>query len=191
MNFTIPNLLSLLRMGLIPLFIIAVLNGRPKEAVLIFLVAGLTDALDGLIARFWSQQTVLGAYLDPMADKLLLVSAYATLAVPGVYPGVPIPVWVSVLVITRDVLIVVVSLILYLAVGVSKFPPAKISKWTTAVQVGAVVLVLLTGLFEQLAQVTRVAVILVAIFTVLSGLNYMYLANRLAAAANTEERDPR
>ena len=110
MSFTIPNLLSLLRMGLIPVFIIAVLNGRATQALLIFVVAGLTDALDGLIARFWSQQSALGAYLDPMADKLLLVSAYATLAVPGVHAGVPIPLWVTVLVITRDVLIVVVSL---------------------------------------------------------------------------------
>ena len=189
MNFTIPNLLSLLRMGLIPLFIISVLNGRPKEAVLIFLVAGLTDALDGIIARFWSQQTVLGAYLDPMADKLLLVSAYATLAVPGVYPGVPIPVWVTVLVITRDVLIVVISLILYLAIGISKFRPTKISKLTTTVQVGAIVLVLLSGLVDGLDTVTRGAVILVAVFTVLSGLNYMVLANRLAVEANSEEHD--
>ncbi len=189
MNFTIPNLLSLLRMGLIPLFIISVLDGRPKEAVLIFLVAGLTDALDGLIARFWSQQTVLGAYLDPMADKLLLVSAYATLAVPGVYPGVPIPVWVTVLVITRDVLIVVISLILYLAIGISKFRPTMISKLTTTVQVGAIVLVLLSGLVDGLDTVTRGAVILVAVFTVLSGLNYMVLANRLAVEANSEEPD--
>ncbi len=189
MSFTIPNLLSLLRMGLIPVFIISILHGLPKEAVLIFLVAGLTDALDGLIARFWSQQSALGAYLDPMADKLLLVSAYATLAVPGVYPGVPIPVWVAVLVITRDVLIVVVSLVMYLAIGVSKFRPTKISKLTTTVQVGAVVLVLLSGLTEGLDTVTRLAVILVAVLTVLSGLNYMYVANRMAMGANVEERD--
>lgn len=182
MSLTIPNLLSLARMGLVPLFIIALLDGEPVQALLIFLVAGITDALDGLIARFWNQQSQLGAYLDPMADKLLLVSAYATLAIPSLGLACKIPVWITVLVIARDVVIVLVSVVLYLAVGVTRFPPAKISKATTAVQVFAVLLVLCAGVFPSVAPAARWVLYLVAALTVASGLNYIYLANRMVGA---------
>ncbi len=87
MNFTVPNLLSLLRMGIIPLFVIALLEGQPRRALILFLVAGVTDALDGFIARFWNQRSVLGTYLDPIADKLLLMTAYVILSVPSLQPA--------------------------------------------------------------------------------------------------------
>ena len=104
MTFTIPNLLSLLRMGLVPLFIITVVNSDWRKALLIFLVAGITDALDGFIARFWNQKSLLGSYLDPIADKLLLTSAYVVLSIPGLNRGAEIPLWITILVIARDVL---------------------------------------------------------------------------------------
>lgn len=182
MSFTVPNLLSILRMGMVPLFIIAVVDGRPGQALAIFLVAGLTDSLDGLVARFYHQQSQLGAYLDPVADKLLLISAYASLALPGVAPGMRIPTWVSVLVIARDLLIVIVSLILYLAVGVRRFPPTWISKITTAVQVLAVVLVLAAALATELELAAAFLLYLAAGLTVASGLYYILRVNRLAAA---------
>lgn len=182
MNLTIPNLLSLGRMGLVPLFIIAVIDGKPKQALLLFLAAGLTDVIDGAIARLADQKSRLGAYLDPMADKLLLVSAYATLAVPSLNPGFRIPFWVTVLVIARDVVIVVVSGVLYLALGIRRFTPARISKLTTAVQVATIVLVLLAGMTPRLEVAALAAVYLVAALTVASGLNYVFLANRMAAA---------
>ncbi len=182
MSLTVPNLLSLFRMGLVPLFIIAVVEGKQWQALVIFLVAGLTDALDGLIARFWHQQSQLGAYLDPVADKLLLVSAYATLAIPSLAISPKIPVWVAVLVISRDVVIVVVSLVLYLAVGVKRFPPATISKATTAVQVLAVLLTLVAGVAPRLEIVQQFLVYLAAALTVASGLNYILRANRLAGS---------
>ena len=131
MTFTIPNLLSLLRMGLIPLFIIMVVNGDPPKALLIFLVAGVTDALDGFIARFWKQQSPLGAYLDPMADKLLLTTAYVVLAIPSLnHGGTQIPAWVTILVIARDVLIVAVALVLSLAAGIRNFPRRRSARST-------------------------------------------------------------
>ena len=145
MKLTWPNLLSGLRIALVPLFIIALIERRPGEALVIFAVAGLTDLLDGIAARFLKQQSVLGAYLDPVADKLLLTSAFVILAIPGLHPGLQIPVWVTVVVISRDVAIVVVALLIHLAIGISKFPPSRISKWTTAFQITAVVAVLLTG----------------------------------------------
>lgn len=180
---TIPNLLSLLRMGLVPLFIIALVEGQPFRALVIFVLSGVTDALDGFIARFFKQQSHLGTYLDPIADKLLLTSAYVMLAISPEEGGVTIPVWVSILVIARDVLIVIVALVLYLALDVSHFPPAMIGKVTTVVQVVTVVTVMLGrthGMFEVPALA---AIYLTAVFTVASGFFYIYRASRLPEAA--------
>lgn len=176
----LPNLLSILRMGLIPLFVIAVLDGRPGRALLVFAIAGITDALDGFIARFWKQQTVLGAYLDPAADKLLLVTAYVVLAIPSLHAGMVIPAWVTALVITRDVVIVVVALILYVAGGVNRFPPTWISKVNTATQVSAVILVLMSGVVTGLEIAATVAVYTVAGLTLLSGIDYIRHASRMS-----------
>ncbi len=181
MTFTIPNLLSILRMGLVPFFIISLINGEPRRALLVFVIAGVTDALDGAIARLAGQQSLLGAYLDPIADKLLMTAAYVILAIPGLHHGTPIPVWVTVLVIARDVLIVIMALVLYLAQGVRRFPPSVLSKVTTVVQVTAVVVVLLSGLIKDLEPVALAVVYLVAGLTVASGLDYILRSNRLVA----------
>lgn len=181
MNFTIPNLLSLLRMGLIPWFVISILDGDAGRALWIFAIAGITDALDGFIARFWKQQSALGAYLDPLADKLLLVTSYVMLAIPNLRVGLLIPAWVTALVITRDVVIVVVALVLHLAAGISRFPPSPLSKINTATQVIAIIAVLLSSrgpLFEASASFF---VYLVAAMTLGSGIEYIYRANRMAA----------
>jgi cardiolipin synthase len=178
MTFTIPNLLSLFRMGLIPLFVILVVNGDLRKALLVFVVAGVTDALDGFIARFWHQQSPLGAYLDPIADKLLLTTAYVMLSIPGLNHGTRIPPWITILVIARDVLMVSVALVLYLAAGVKRFPPSVLSKVNTILQVVAVVLVLVSGAFPDLRSVelaAETALYLVAGLTVASGLHYIYL----------------
>ncbi len=179
---TLPNLLSILRMGLVPLFVIAVLDGRPGRALLVFAVAGVTDALDGFIARFWKQQSELGAYLDPAADKLLLVTSYVVLAIPDLHDGLVIPAWVTALVITRDVVIVVMALLLYLAGGVTRFPPSPISKVNTAAQIAAVVLVLLSGVEGRFEIAATVAVYAVAVLTLLSGIDYIRRTNRMASA---------
>jgi cardiolipin synthase len=178
-KFTIPNLLSLLRMGLVPLFIIAVIDGESRKALLIFVAAGVTDALDGFIARFANQKSLLGAYLDPIADKLLLTSAYVALSIPQLNHGAPIPLWVTVLVIARDLLIVAVALILYLAAGVRRFPPSILSKLTTLVQVTAVALVLVSALWPRLEPLAGTLVYGVALFTLASGLDYIVRASRL------------
>lgn len=180
---TIPNLLSLLRMGLVPLFIIALVGGQPFRALLIFLAAGVTDALDGFIARFFDQRSHLGTYLDPAADKLLLVSAYVMLAIPPAGGGVAIPAWVSILVIARDVLIVVVALILYLALDLRSFKAALIGKVTTVVQVVTVVLVMLGRTHGAFEIPATAAIYLTAFFTLASGLYYIYRASRMPEAA--------
>lgn len=186
--FSVPNLLSLLRMGLVPLFVIAITRGAAFEALMIFVAAGVTDAFDGFIARFWNQRTALGAYLDPAADKLLLTSAYVTLTLQSVNPLLPIPLWVTILVLARDVSIVVAAFSLNMALGMKSFPPALISKLTTGTQVAAVVLVLVHLVWpgEPLRTVATVTVYAVAVLTVLSGLNYVRLMNRRLAARAAE-----
>jgi len=177
---TLPNLLSLARMALVPLFVVAILDGRPGRALVVFALAGVSDALDGFIARFWKQQSALGAYLDPAADKLLLVAAYVVLAIPNLHEGLTIPAWITALVITRDVVIVVVALILHLAADIKRFPPSPISKVNTGVQVGAVIVVLVSGLWEEAEIAATVAVYLVAALTLASGIDYIRRTNRMA-----------
>lgn len=195
MSWTIPNLLTLLRMGLVPVFIIAVVDGAPRRALAVFLLAGLTDALDGAIARFWNQKSLLGAYLDPIADKLLLMSGYIALSVPGLNHGTQIPTWVTVLVIARDVLIVVVALVLYLAAEFRSFPPSWVSKLNTLVQVAALVLVLLSSTLPSLHSIdmaAEVTLYAVAVLTVGSGLDYVVRyarAMRKPAGTPTPARD--
>jgi cardiolipin synthase len=179
MNLTIPNLISLLRMGLVPWFLIELLEGETGFALAVFALAGITDGLDGFIARFFDQRSVLGAYLDPIADKLLLTTAFVTLAIPGVHPGVLIPLWVTVLVLARDILILVISLVLYLVQEVTRFPPTRLSKLTTVLQISAIALVLLSGLVDGLEAATLINLYLVGALTVFSGLLYIYRTNKL------------
>ena len=193
---TWPNLLTSLRIAMVPLFIIAMLEGRPGVAFALFGLAGITDLLDGYIARFYQQQSVLGAYLDPAADKLLVTSAFILLSWPGVHRGLEIPIWVTVLVITRDIIIVTVALIVRLSVGLKKFPPSRISKWNTGFQLAAVFIYLLTGLTEHVDLLARGVLAVMVLLTAASGLEYayrfIYRANDLPAqvlAEDAEERD--
>jgi cardiolipin synthase len=192
---TVPNLLSLLRMGLTPLFIISVVNAQPVAALSIFAIAGITDALDGYIARTYGQQSRLGAYLDPIADKLLLMSAYVVLAIPGLHHGAPIPVWVTVLVLARDLLILTFALVFYLALGVSRFPPTKLSKLNTIVQVVTAIGVLASGVWRSIIPAAEWLPYLAALTTVASGIdlivvNGIVASERLEATAQPEQTGP-
>jgi cardiolipin synthase len=169
----VPNLISLSRIILVAPFLWALQRGNLVWALVVVLVAGLTDALDGFIARVTHQQSALGAYLDPIADKLLLVSAYVALAVPGFHPGLKMPFWVAVLVLSRDVLILSSAVGLYLAIGERDFPPTKVSKVNTVFQVGGVLLVLLTGLFPSLSKASEILLYVVAATTIVSGVDYV------------------
>jgi cardiolipin synthase len=184
MKVNLPNMLSLFRMAIIPIFVITILNGTAGHALALFVVAGITDALDGFLARFFGQVSVLGSYLDPIADKLLLVTAFVMLTIPSTFPGVQIPIAITVLVIARDLLIMVLALVLYLALDVSKFPPTKLSKINTVLQITGVVMVLLSGLIDGIEQITVICLYLVAVFTVLSGLDYIYRAHQMAEGAS-------
>jgi cardiolipin synthase len=177
-----PNLLTLLRICLAPFLIAAILENRFKVGFVLFVAAGLTDALDGLLARLLKQRTVLGQYLDPVADKLLLSTLFLVLLHEGL-----IPVRVTVLVFGRDVGILLVSAILYAAAGRREFKPSIFGKANTLAQVLAVAVVLLHQLTQAPWVVALRAFALWAtmIFTVVSGLHYAWIAAHKSSAAQT------
>ena len=173
-----PNLLTLLRICLAPVLVAAVLEGRFGLSFALFVVAGLTDALDGALARLLKQRTMLGQYLDPVADKLLLSTLFLVLMYRGL-----IPTTVTVLVFGRDVAILLVAAILFAAVGRSEFPPSIFGKANTVAQVLTVAIILLLQVMETpwMLEARRLALGATMGLTVLSGLHYAWLVSRRPA----------
>src|SRR5208337_1696696 len=134
---TVPNQLTFLRLAFLPFFIMAIHYERYNWALVILIVAGFSDALDGLLARGLNQKTPLGAYLDPIADKLLLSSSYFVLALKG-----KIAWWLTILVLGRDVLILVACAVILITVGYRPFPPSIWGKANTFFELSLLVLVL-------------------------------------------------
>jgi cardiolipin synthase len=133
----LPNYITLLRVILIPFFINLMIYGYYREALAVFVVACVTDALDGMIARLTKTQTELGAFLDPMADKLLILSAFVTLVLLG-----RLPVWLVIIVVSRDAILTMGSLIIYFTTRDLKIQPSIIGKATTVLQLIVVMLTL-------------------------------------------------
>jgi cardiolipin synthase (CMP-forming) len=133
--FTAANQLTLLRMLLIPFFVILLVYGYRGWALLTFLTAGLTDLFDGLTARLTGEKTTLGAWLDPMADKLLLVTMLVILTLPGLGDPNRLPLWFTILVISRDVAIVATVAVVNLAIGPRTFRPSIYGKIATALYI--------------------------------------------------------
>ena len=175
---TVPNQLTFLRLGFLPLFIILVFYERYPWALGILALAGLTDGMDGLLARSLNQKTALGAYLDPIADKLLLSSSFVVLALEG-----QIRWWLAILVLGRDVLILTSAAVILLTAGYRPFPPSIYGKITTALQILLVFAALAVAVFHygSLEVAKRILVYLVAGFTVFSGFHYsVVVARRLS-----------
>lgn len=127
---TLPNLITIARLLMVPVVILAIMRGEMGLAFAVFIVAGLSDAVDGAIARYFGQTSELGAYLDPVADKLLLVSIFVMLGYVGSVPG-----WLVLLIVTRDILIIVAVLISHLIGHPVKVRPLMVSKANTAAQI--------------------------------------------------------
>jgi cardiolipin synthase len=172
---TVPNQLTFLRLGFLPFFIISIQYHRYGVALIILIVAGLTDGLDGLLARSLDQKTKLGAYLDPIADKLLLSSSFVVLAFNG-----RISWWLATLVISRDVLILMAAAVILVVVGYRPFPPSIWGKLTTALQILLVFSVVLLAVTQWgwLLFVRTTIGYLVAGFTVFSGFYYCFTVAR-------------
>ena len=172
---TYANQLTILRMIFIPFFVLLLVYGHPGAATLVFLLAGITDALDGLLARILQQKTALGSFLDPMADKLLLTAAFITLTIPSIPVAVHIPVWLTIVSFSRGLLIALSVLIIHLQTKHSHFPPTLLGKCTTASQLLTVAVAMVANFVPQLGVVCFYPLVyLTLLFTILSGLHYFY-----------------
>jgi cardiolipin synthase (CMP-forming) len=170
-----PNLLTLMRICLAPFLVAAILEEHYQLSFILFVAAGLTDALDGLVARWLKQRSMLGHYLDPVADKLLLSTLFLVLLHKGL-----MPVTVTVLVFGRDVGILLVAALLYAAVGRREFHPSVFGKANTLAQIAAVAAVLLHQLTNAywIVMFRRTALDATIALTIASGLHYAWLVSR-------------
>jgi cardiolipin synthase len=173
--FTVPNQLTLLRLGFLPFFIILILERRYGWALAILALAALTDAMDGLLARSLNQKSALGAYLDPIADKLMLSSSFVVLALTGKMRW-----WVTILVLSRDAMMLITASVILVVVGYRQFPPSVYGKITTTLQIFLVVTVLAVAIFPShpLDVVRQLLIDAVATFTVFTGFHYAFTVTR-------------
>ena len=179
----LPNLISLLRLAAVPLVVWLILNDRLNAAMWLFVAAGISDAVDGYLARIWRQRTRLGAYLDPLADKILLVCVFVTLGQVGKMDS-----WLVILVVSRDVMIVGGIILLFLLDQRIEVEPSFISKANTTVQIAFAALVLARYGLDLRAPGWADAIdwskYAVAATTLLSGAHYVAVGIRHLAAAN-------
>jgi len=174
---TVPNQLTFLRFVFLPFFMICIWYDRYAWALGVLIAAAVTDALDGILARRLKQKTELGAYLDPIADKLLLSTSFLILALKGRLDW-----WLSLLVLARDLLILATAVAILLVVGYRPFPPSLYGKATTAAQIILIFLVVASTAtdYRALDILEGVFVFIVAGLTILSGIHYsIVIARRL------------
>ena len=182
---TVPNLLTIFRMVLIPVFVSLLFYQRFVIALAIFVVAGLTDGLDGLLARRFDQKSQLGTILDPIADKMMMVTSFIVLSMRSVFPQpvpshLPIPFWVTIAVISRDVFILVGAASINIVTGFRGFRPSWLGKINTTVQIVAIGAIMFaasvpygTGYYLPTIYTT------VFTFAVLSGAHYVFFVSKL------------
>ena len=182
---TVPNLLTVFRMVLIPVFVSLLFYQRFVLALAIFVLAGITDGLDGLLARRFDQKSQLGTILDPIADKLMLVTSFVVLSMRAVFPQplpphLPVPVWVTVAVISRDVFILVGAAAINIVTGFRGFRPSLLGKINTTVQIFAIAAIIFaasvphgTGYYLPTIYTTVFAL------AVLSGAHYVFFVSKL------------
>jgi cardiolipin synthase len=173
MNLTTANQLTILRMLLIPAFVILLVYGYRGWALVTFLTAAVTDLLDGLIARIAGQKTDLGAWLDPMADKLLLVTMFVMLTLPDIGSANKLPLWFTVLVISRDVAIVLTVAVINLAVGHRTFRPSIFGKVATATYVMTGVAALYFNYLNRASPIVTAFVYASLVITIVSAAHYL------------------
>jgi len=181
---TLPNLLTMFRMALIPVFVSLLFYRKFELALGVFILAGITDGLDGLLARRLNQGSQLGAILDPIADKLLLVTSFIILSLPSISPQptprhFPVPFWVTAAVISRDVFIIVGAVAINIVTGFRRFRPSWLGKISTVVQILSIALILIAASFPALSGYLPTVYTTVFGFAVLSGIHYIFFASKL------------
>ena len=182
---TVPNLLTVFRMVLIPVFVTMLFYQRFTLALAVFVCAGLTDGLDGLLARRFDQRSQLGTVLDPIADKLMMVTAFIVLSMRGIFPPpvpshLPVPFWVTITVISRDVFIIVGAAAINIMTGFRGFRPSWLGKVNTTVQIVAIAAIMFAASFPYYTGYYLPTVYAtVFTFAILSGLHYVFFASQL------------
>src|SRR5271168_2951692 len=173
--WTVPNQITLLRLGFLPFFLILISYERYKWALLVLVVAGLSDGIDGLLARSLNQRSSLGAYLDPIADKLLLSSSFIILAFKK-----QIAWWLTIIVLSRDILILIVAVVILLISGYRPFPPSIFGKLTTFFEIALVFTVVLVAAYPgvNLGPAIHALFYVVAAFASISALQYSFAITR-------------
>src|SRR4051812_14357178 len=173
-------------MVLIPVFVSLLFYQKFLFALGVFVLAGVTDGLDGLLARRFDQKSQLGTILDPIADKLMLVTSFVVLSMRTVFPQplpshLPVPFWVTVAVISRDVFILVGAAAINIVTGFRGFRPSMLGKINTAVQILAVVLILIAAGIPSNISGYYLPTVYVTVFllAILSGLHYVFFASKL------------
>ena len=173
----LPNTITIARIVIIPLFITAVIYKRYDYALYLFVVAALTDTLDGLIARLTNQKTVFGTFLDPMADKFLLVTSFILFSMNGWLPK-----WLTITVISRDIIVIIGWVLIYLTTHISNVQPTITGKAAIAMQLIVLCYVLLTVNIASLPKMPDVLILVTAALTIISGLHYIYRGLKLTHA---------
>jgi cardiolipin synthase len=193
---TVPNMLTVFRMVLIPAFVTLLFYHRFLWALGIFVIAGLTDGLDGLLARRFAQQSQLGTVLDPIADKLMLVTAFIVLSMRSVYPlpvpsHLPVPFWVTIAVISRDIFIIVGAAAINMTTGFRGFRPSWLGKLNTTVQIGGIAAIMFAASVPQYHGY-YLPTIYAAVFgsAILSGVHYVFFASKLMNEDRKQGPDP-
>lgn len=173
----LPNTITIARIVIIPLFITAVIYKRYDYALYLFVIAALTDALDGLIARLTNQKTVFGTFLDPLADKFLLVTSFILFSMNGWLPK-----WLTITVISRDIIVIIGWVLIYLTTHISNVQPTITGKAAIAMQLIVLCYVLLTVNIVSLPKMPDVLILVTAALTIISGLHYIYRGLKLTHA---------
>src|SRR6266481_2222762 len=173
--WTVPNQITFLRLGFLPVFLMLIAYDRYRWALLVLVVSGLSDGFDGLLARSLNQRSALGAYLDPIADKLLLSSSFVLLAFKKQLAW-----WLTILVLSRDVLILIVAVVILLVSGYRPFPPSIYGKLTTAAATILVFLVVLGAAYPNyhMDDINRVLIYTVTVLSIVSGFHYSFATAR-------------
>ncbi len=165
----LPNILTLTRIILLPIFVASMIYRRYDYALYIFAIAAITDTLDGLIARIKGLKTPLGTFLDPLADKFLLITSFILLTIYNF-----IPLWLTITVISRDIIIVTGWVVVYLVTHTAKVEPSIVGKIAISLQLLLICYVLLEINIPSIPDLNEYLVYLTALFTILSGLHYIY-----------------
>jgi cardiolipin synthase (CMP-forming) len=173
--WTVPNQITFLRLGFLPVFLMLIAYDHYRWALLVLIVSGLSDGVDGLLARSLNQRSALGAYLDPIADKLLLSSSFVLLAFKKQLAW-----WLTILVFSRDVLILIVAVVILLTSGYRPFPPSIYGKLTTATEIILVFLVILGAAYPayRLPGLNQVLIYAVTVLSIGSGFHYSFTTAR-------------